>query len=38
MQEQQEKEQPKTIIRRDPKSGRNVEFDATTKKPIRFVD
>lgn len=27
-----------TILRRDPKSGRVVEYDATTKKPIRFVD
>lgn len=26
------------IIRLDPKSGRKVEYDATTKKPIRFVD
>lgn len=27
-----------TILRRDPKTGRTVEFDAETKKPIRFVD
>jgi len=26
------------IIRRDPKSGRRVEYDAETKKPIRFLD
>lgn len=28
----------KTIIRRDRKSNRNVEYDADTKKPIRFLD
>lgn len=27
-----------TILRKDPKSGRTVEYDAQTKKPIRFVD
>ena len=27
-----------TILRKDPKSGKTVEFDAQTKKPIRFVD
>ena len=26
------------ILRRDPKTGRTVEYDAKTKKPIRFVD
>jgi hypothetical protein len=30
--------QTQTIIRFDPKSKRNVEYDVTTKKPIRFVD
>lgn len=29
---------PQTIMRFDPKSKRNVEYDAITKKPIRFVD
>jgi hypothetical protein len=29
---------PTTILRKDPKSGRTVEYDAQTKKPIRFVD
>lgn len=29
---------PQTILRRDPKSKRTVEYDAQTKKPIRFVD
>lgn len=33
-----QKEQPNTIMRKDPKSGRTVEYDAITKKPIRFVD
>jgi hypothetical protein len=37
-QEQSNTIQPETIIRFDPKSKRNVEYDATTKKPIRFVD
>lgn len=39
----QQKEQPtaakpQTILRKDKKSGRTVEYDATTLKPIRFVD
>lgn len=29
---------PQTILRKDKKSGRTVEYDAQTKKPIRFVD
>jgi hypothetical protein len=36
--EQSNTTQPQTIIRFDPKSKKNVEYDATTKKPIRFVD
>jgi len=29
---------PSTIIRLDPKTNRKVEYDAVTKKPIRYVD
>jgi hypothetical protein len=36
--EQSSNTQPQTIIRFDPKSKRNVEYNAATKKPIRFVD
>ena len=37
-QEQPVTTKPQTILRKDPKSGRTVEYDAQTKKPIRFVD
>lgn len=37
-QEQSTISKPQTIIRLDPKSNRKVEYDAITKKPIRFVD
>lgn len=37
-QEQSTTTKPQTILRKDKKSGRTVEYDAQTKKPIRFVD
>ena len=37
-QEQPATTKPQTILRKDKKSGRTVEYDAQTKKPIRFVD
>jgi hypothetical protein len=37
-QEQPATTKPQTILRKDRKSGRTVEYDAQTKKPIRFVD
>lgn len=36
--EQPQPNSKNVIIRRDPKSGRRVEYDAETKKPIRFLD
>jgi len=36
--EQQKQQTKDVIIRLDPKTKRKVEYDAITKKPIRFVD
>lgn len=36
--QQSESNSENVIVRRDPKSGRRVEYDAETKKPIRFLD